>query len=156
MPEERLKGFTRIPNDELVKIAAQLGPTELGYFVMLLYHRNEGTGQCNPSQERLAKMLNVDDQTVRRRTTSLKEAGFIYFDKDQKTAKGEKSRDYTFPTAERAGFWEKRKTTKEGKKKPRITGAEIEELNRRHEAEFLKQPAIVDMDDGWVSNEYDG
>ena len=35
MPEERLKGFTRIPNDELVKIAAQLGPTELGYFVML-------------------------------------------------------------------------------------------------------------------------
>ena len=156
MPEERLNGFTRIPNDELVKIGEQLGPAELGYFVMLLYHRNEKTGQCNPSQERLAKMLGVDTQTVRRQTTKIRDAGFIYFDKEQRTAKGEKSRDYSFPTAERAGFWEKRKTTKSAQKKPRITGAEIEELNRRHEAELLKHPAPVDMDDGWPEDVYGG
>ena len=46
-------------------------------YIALLAHRNELTGQCNPSLGTLARRLSVDRVTITRRLSHLERAGAI-------------------------------------------------------------------------------
>ena len=45
--------------------------------VRLMFHHNNGRGQCNPSQKRLSFQLGVSERTIRDRTRCLERAGLL-------------------------------------------------------------------------------
>lgn len=54
-----------------------LTATERLVALAICRHHNEKTGQCNPSQERLARLTGLTDRSVRKVIATLRAKGFI-------------------------------------------------------------------------------
>ena len=54
-----------------------LTPTERLVALAICRHHNDKTGQCNPSQERLARLTGLTDRAVRKAVSSLRTKGLI-------------------------------------------------------------------------------
>lgn len=92
--------FVVIYNDESEAITDNLHALHLGVYNIIYRHRNNKTGQCNPSQDLLAKEAHLTKKTLRKVIDELVDLGVLYYDKDEKISAGH-SRNYRFPYVER-------------------------------------------------------
>lgn len=92
--------FVVIYNDESEAITDNLHALHLGVYNIIYRHRNNTTGQCNPSQDLLAKEAHLTRKTLSKVIDELVELGVLYYDKEEKTGTGH-SRNYRFPYVEK-------------------------------------------------------
>ena len=64
---------TRIDNDIIDNLPAQIGIYGLGIYVAIKRYLNTRTGDCYPSYKTIAKKLHVDRSTVIRYVKKMKE-----------------------------------------------------------------------------------
>lgn len=62
---------------QLVTLDRRVSHGAVSLFSRLVSHHNNKTGQCNPSQETLAKALKCSTRQIRNFTKELREAGYV-------------------------------------------------------------------------------
>jgi DNA-binding transcriptional regulator YhcF (GntR family) len=82
--------FIKVPT--VIQDSTQLTEGHVSLYVALKAHQNAKTGQCNPSEETIAKDLGVSTATVRRRKKLLIEKGVLNIERGYQS-----SVNYTFP-----------------------------------------------------------
>ena len=94
-PAMEAASFVMVPNSLLELVAAQkIKPEDLAVYCAIRSHLNTETGQCNPSELRLAKMLGISERTVRRSLRRLLVAQVIARKRTRRL-----SANYVFPDA---------------------------------------------------------
>jgi hypothetical protein len=68
---------TRIDNAIIDDFLPKIGAYGLAVYTVLKRHLNYTTGQCNPSYNRIAKMIGIDRTTVIRKVRLLEKLGLI-------------------------------------------------------------------------------
>jgi hypothetical protein len=68
---------TRIDNAIIDDMLPKIGAYGLAVYTVLKRHLNYTTGQCNPSYNRIAKMIGIDRTTVIRKVRLLEKLGLI-------------------------------------------------------------------------------
>jgi len=82
--------FIKVPT--VIADTTQLTEGHVALYVALKAHQNAKTGQCNPSNETLAKHLGISPRTVKRRKTDLIKRGILNIQRGYQS-----SVQYSFP-----------------------------------------------------------
>lgn len=96
-PELLEPGWTLIPNVLLTKQhALGLSPVDINILLQILKHWWRAGEAPFPSQQKLARLMNVDPSTVKRHLRSLRELGFIDWKNHRRKDGGNAANRYDF------------------------------------------------------------
>jgi biotin operon repressor len=74
---DAMGGYSQVAHAVILTYGAKLGAYGLATYLALKAHANSQTGQCNPSQSRIAELLGCSRQRVNEALRALRELGLI-------------------------------------------------------------------------------
>jgi hypothetical protein len=105
---------TRIDNVIIDEILPKIGVYGLTIYTVIKRHLNFTTGQCNPSYNRIAKMIGIDRTTVIRYVKKLKALGLLAAELCFKEDGSPTSNQYELAPTQKSSTKQKRTTVRKG------------------------------------------